>query len=195
LCGGSGSWSRPYKENGYDVRVIDVDEWKSNDGDDVRLFTKPTERIYGILSAPPCTHFAVSGARHWKNKGTKPLLEGLSVVDACLRICLTTNPKFWVLENPVGRLRHYIGKPNATYHPYFFGDPYTKRTCLWGKFNMPKPTNIVSPEFVEFKTKKGEIKRMSKIHFESFKLPKSERASIRSKTPAGFAEAFYQLNQ
>ncbi len=33
LCGGTGSWSRPYKEAGYDVRVMtlpdyDVEEWE-----------------------------------------------------------------------------------------------------------------------------------------------------------------------
>ncbi len=99
LCGGTGSWSKPYKENGYDVRVIDPQEWLEDDygTGDVRLFKKPNEQIYGILSAPPCTHFSGSGARHWKKKGKEPLLEGLSVVDACLRIIFITKPKFWVL--------------------------------------------------------------------------------------------------
>ena len=31
LCGGTGSWSKPYKENGYDVRVIDPQEWLEDD--------------------------------------------------------------------------------------------------------------------------------------------------------------------
>ena len=111
LCGGTGSWSKPYADNGYDVRIIDPQEWLEDDygTGDVRLFKKPKEQIYGILSAPPCTHFSGSGARWWEEKGEKPLLEGLSIVDACLRIALITKPKFWVLENPVGRLKHYIG--------------------------------------------------------------------------------------
>ena len=48
LCGGTGSWSKPYKENGYDVRVIDPQEWLEDDygTGDVRLFKKPTEKIY-----------------------------------------------------------------------------------------------------------------------------------------------------
>ena len=88
LCGGTGSWSKPYRDNGYDVRVIDPQEWLEDDfgTGDVRLFKKPKEKIYGILSAPPCTHFSGSGARWWKDKGKEPLLEGLSIVDACLRI-------------------------------------------------------------------------------------------------------------
>ena len=197
LCGGTGSWSKPYKENGYDVRVIDPQEWLEDDygTGDVRLFKKPKEVIYGILSAPPCTQFSGSGARWWKDKGKEPLLEGLSIVDACLRIIFICNPTFWVLENPVGRLKHYIGKPKHTFQPYEYGDAYSKRTCLWGNFNMPEPTNIVEPEMVEWVSKKGEKKRMSKIHYDAFSLPKNERARLRSMTPQGFAKAFYESNK
>ena len=197
LCGGTGSWSKPYKESGYDVRVIDPQEWLEDDfgTGDVRLFKTPKEEIYGVLSAPPCTHFSGSGARHWKKKGKEPLLEGLSVVDACLRIIFITNPKFWVLENPVGRLKHYIGDCKATFQPYEYGDAYSKRTCLWGEFNMPEPTDIVEPDMVEFTSKKGEKKRMSRIFYESFSLPPNERARIRSMTPPGFAKAFYRDNK
>jgi site-specific DNA-cytosine methylase len=197
LCGGTGSWSKPYKENGYDVRVIDPQEWLEDDygTGDVRLFKKPTEKIYGVLSAPPCTHFSGSGARHWKKKGKEPLLEGLSVVDACLRIIFITKPKFWVLENPVGRLKHYIGDAKCTFQPYEYGDAYSKRTCLWGDFNMPKPTNIVEPDMVEFVSKKGVKKRMARIFYESFSLPPNERARLRSMTPPGFAQAFYESNK
>ena len=197
LCGGTGSWSKPYADNGYDVRIIDPQEWLEDDygTGDVRLFKKPKEQIYGILSAPPCTHFSGSGARHWEKKGKEPLLEGLSVVDACLRIALITKPKFWVLENPVGRLKHYIGDCKCTFQPYQYGDAYSKRTCLWGDFNMPKPTKIVEPEMVEYTTKNGEVKRMSKVHWESFKLPKNERSRLRSMTSPGFAQAFYEENK
>ena len=197
LCGGTGSWSKPYKENGYDVRVIDPQEWLEDDygTGDVRLFKKPKEKIYGILSAPPCTHFSGSGARHWKKKGKEPLLEGLSVVDACLRIILTTKPHFWVLENPVGRLKHYIGDAKCTFQPYEYGDAYSKRTCLWGNFTMPEPTDIVEPDMVEFISKKGVKKRMSKNYYEAFKLPINERSRLRSMTPPGFAKAFYQANK
>ena len=197
LCGGTGSWSKPYRDNGYDVRIIDPQEWLEDDygTGDVRLFKKPKVQIYGILSAPPCSHFCGSGARWWEEKGEKPLLEGLSIVDACLRIALITKPKFWVLENPVGRLKHYIGDCKCTFQPYQYGDAYSKRTCLWGDFNMPKPTKIVEPKMVEFVSKKGEFKRMSKWHYDTFRLPKKDRARIRSITSAGFAQAFYEENK
>lgn len=50
LCGGTGSWSRPYKAAGYDVRVITLPEY------DVRTYVPP-DNVYGILAAPPCTEF------------------------------------------------------------------------------------------------------------------------------------------
>ena len=50
LCGGTGSWSKPYAEAGYHVRIIDLPE-------DVRLLEPPRAPVHGILAAPPCTYF------------------------------------------------------------------------------------------------------------------------------------------
>jgi len=171
LCGGTGSWSRPYWEAGYDVRVITMPE------QDVRLYMPPDE-VHGILAAPPCTHFAGSGARWWKEKGEGALLDGLSVVDACMRIVWRCNPAWWCLENPVGRLVHYLGKPEMYFHPYYYGDPYTKKTCLWGNFTRPV-TTPVEPE------------SPNPIHWMS---SGPERSKLRSITPLGFARAFFEAN-
>jgi len=172
LCGGTGAWSRPYAEAGYNVHIITLPKY------DVRLY-KPPKNVYGILAAPPCTHLAGSGARWWKEKGDKALLEALSVVDACMRIILLTQPKFWALENPIGRLVHYLGKPKMYFHPYEFGDPWTKKTCLWGKFNVPKK-NPVKP------LKPNPIWNMP---------PSKDRSIKRSITPTGFARAFFEANK
>ncbi len=59
LCGGTGSWSKPYKDAGYDVRRVDIDTNRI----DVRLMELPAQAIHGVLAAPPCTVFANSGAR------------------------------------------------------------------------------------------------------------------------------------
>lgn|SRR3990167_720100 len=175
LCGGTGAWSRPYKDAGYDVRIIDLD----STGSDIRLFKKPLEKIHGILAAPPCTHFSGSGARWWKGKGDGPLLEGLSVADACLRIIYACDPEWWVLENPVGRLSQYLGPPVMYFTPCDYGDPYTKKTALWGRFNQPEKSPVEPTEG-------------SKMHL----LPPSpDRWKFRSMTPQGFAKAFFRANQ
>ena len=173
LCGGTGSWSKPYQEAGYSVHVITLPG-------DVRLIPSGGYEfpVYGILAAPPCDHFAGSGARWWKEKGANKLLEGLSIVDACIRIIHVTKPIFWALENPVGRLKDYLGEPVYKFHPCDFGDPYTKKTLLWGKFNLPK-RNPVKPT------------EGSKLH----RLPPSaKRKELRSITPQGFAKAFMEAN-
>ena len=173
LCGGTSAWSRPYAEAGYDVRIIDTKY-----GLDVRTY-KPPRNGHGILAAPPCTHLAGSGARWWKEKGEGALLEALSIVDACLRIMIVAKPRFWALENPVGRLSRYLGPPKTTFQPYEFGDPWTKRTCLWGDFNEPK-RNPVDP------VEGGKIWRMP---------PSPNRPEERSITPPGFARAFFEANR
>jgi hypothetical protein len=172
LCGGTGAWSAPYKKAGYDVRLITLPDY------DVRTYVPP-DNVYGILVAPPCTHLAGSGARWWKLKGNAALENAMSIVNACLQIINIGRPRFWCLENPVGRLTRFLGKPIMYFNPCDYGDPYTKKTCLWGKFNEPK-RNPVKP-----------VKK-SPIHYCP---PGPERQKIRSITPAGFAKAFFEANQ
>ena len=147
---------------------------------DTRLWMPGNLEIHGVLAAPPCTTFAVSGARWWEDKGEPALLEGLSIVDACLRIIMVTQPKWWVLENPIGRLRHYIGAPVATFQPWQYGDGYQKATQLWGDFNMPEPSCPVKPPDTD-----------QRIHLAA---PGPGRARFRSMTPPGFARAFMEAN-
>lgn len=171
LCGGTGAWSKYYKKAGYDVRNITLPI-------DVRLF-EIIKNIYGVLAAPPCTQFAGSGARWWEDKGTEPLLEGISIMDACCRIILMSSPVFWCLENPVGRLNRWIGDPVMYFNPCDYGDPYTKKTALWGRFNTPKKNPIEPIEG-------------SKIHLYP---PSEDRVMLRSITPPGFAKAFFEANK
>lgn len=178
LCGGTGSWSKPYKDSGYTVLNITFPDF------DVKEYMPP-KNVYGILAAPPCDHFSGSGAQYWKRKDLDGrTLEALECVTHCLRIIAKSKPVFWALENPVGRLKRWLGKPDFYFHPFEYGDPYTKKTCLWGNFNIPKK-NIVTP-----------IKSSSQGSW-LMKLggnsPKTKM--LRSITPQGFAKAFFEANQ
>ncbi|KKM05101.1 hypothetical protein LCGC14_1757540 [marine sediment metagenome] len=139
----------------------------------------PPKNVYGILAAPPCTHLAGSGARWWGQKGEEALLEALALIDACMRIILISNPTFWALENPVGRLVHYLGKPKMYFNPCDYGDPWTKKTALWGEFNVPEKNSVLPLEG-------------SKIHRYP---PSKDRGKLRSITPPGFAKAFFEANK
>ena len=182
LCGGTGAWSRPYKEAGYDVRLVTLPE------NDVREY-EPPANVYGILAAPPCTHFTNSGAQYWQVKDTDGrTLADTMIITACLRIIAMSKPQWWAMENPTGRFVRWMGKPSMTFNPYDYGDPYTKRTCLWGMFTHP-PKTPVEPEYVL--ASNGD--RYSKINMSTG--GKSEKTKeLRSTTPPGFARAFFKAN-
>ena len=193
LCGGTGAWSKPYQDAGYNVRIISLL------GQDVRDYIPPSD-VYGILAAPPCTEFAISGVRWWKSKPPELLKEALKTVYACLSIIEMASPIFWALENPVGRLRRYIGKWKYTFQPYEYGDPWTKRTCIWGKHNIPIKNPVRPVGLWTGGTPSGKFGIVDHpkylppdwIH----KLPESKnRAMLRSITPPGFAQAFFESNR
>jgi len=182
LCGGTGAWGKPYTEAGYDVQLITLPK------DDVRLYIPP-KNVYGILAAPPCTEFSFAKHFHGKGKYTHNFLVGLEVVSACMRIILTCNPVFWVLENPKGYLERWLGNPKYIFEPWFYGDMYQKQTCLWGKFELPCPVHTKKPEnLIKFSMLKSKD-----IHPEYYgMLSRQERRAI---TPPGFAKAFFEANK
>lgn len=171
LCDATGIWSQPYEDADYDVVRVDLEL-----GQDVRLLKLPARPVHGVIAQPPCTMFANSGAR-WVRTDDQ-MRDALAVVDACCRLILAARPKWWVLENPVGKLNTYLGAPRMTFQPNEYGDPYTKRTCLWGEFNTPQRTPVPAVEG-------------SKMHRLG---PSPDRAALRAVTPEGFARAFYEAN-
>ncbi len=175
LCAGSGAWSAPYVEAGYEVRRYDI-----LTGSDVRLLEVFEDRPYGILCAPPCTNFSLAKT-NFHGVTREDLLEGLSVVDACLRVVQVARPYFWALENPVGTLSRYIGPPRLIFNPCDYGDGWTKRTALWGKFKPPRraPVPVTEPY---------RIKNLYDYNPE-------RKAARRAVTPPGFAKAFFLANQ
>lgn len=175
LCDYSGVWSQPYEEAGYDVRRVDL-----KDGRDARLYEPPRQReVRGVLAAPPCTVFAGSGAR-WP-RTEEDMLASLEIVAACCRIVCATRPKWWVLENPVGSLYRWLGRPQMVFQPYEYGDPEKKRTCLWGDFTEPRK-RPVDPH------------RGSYRHYH-FGGPSEATKAARSETYKGFSRAFFESNR
>ncbi|KKL88785.1 hypothetical protein LCGC14_1921250 [marine sediment metagenome] len=184
LCGGSGAWSKPYKDAGYDVWNITLPDYN------VRTY-KPPDYVYGILAAPVCTMFSLARTRA---KIPRDFRQGMELVISCLNIIWECRYKnklaFWSLENPMGYLRQFLGKPAFTFDPCDFGDPYTKKTDLWGYFNEPKkkPYNLTNKE-----------KALCTVN--NRKLPSipditgSKQADRRAITPLGFARAFYKANK
>ena len=210
LCGGTGSWSKPYAKSGYDVRVITLPE------NDVRLWQGYLGlEVWGILSAPPCTEFSLARQknRHMKEAPVRDYLLGISTVDACLRIIMTCQPTWWALENPVGLLRKFLGKPSYTFHPWEYGDPWTKRTDIWGTTRKP-PTvcdsqqdclNEIGVPIRDYLNKRNIcpsirpgklLPSKADLDLKHFKYVgmKAERSAFRAITPPGFAQKFFEAN-
>jgi len=204
LCGGTGAWSKPYKEAGYDVRIITLPDY------DVRTY-KPPDNVYGILSAPPCDEFSFARTN---SKYPRDIKKGMELIYHCLRIiweaqyklptplAKRTNLNFWVLENPFGLLRRYLGHPVMIFEPWEYGDPYQKKTCLWGFFNKPKknPCKEFTKNYIHHIAPNGSVKlkkfdklKTKEIHGKYYGvLTRKERRAI---TPSGFAKAFFEANK
>jgi hypothetical protein len=90
------------------------------------------------------------------------------------------------IENPIGIMSRIYKKPNQIIQPYQFGHTERKSTCLWLQ-GLPNliPTNIVKPDIIVHKSGRTD----SRLHYETFKLPKEERRKARSKTFSGVAQA------
>lgn len=188
LCGGTGSWSKPYKDNGYDVRLITLPQYN------VSTYIPP-KNVYGILAAPPCTHFSIACNRLWKIKDQDGrTIDGLKVLISCLKIITLSNPIFWSLENPVGRMKEFLGEPQYKFLACDFEFPTKKKTYLWGNFNKPEKSNMKLDKIYKVE----EIDYLAKDLFSNYEIEKtdhSKRAAIRSITPPIFAQKFYEANQ
>lgn len=134
-----------------------------------------------IIAFPPCTHLAVSGARHFEQKRKDGRQQ--QGIDFFMQFVNTDCPRI-AIENPVGIMSTIYRKPDQIIHPYMFGDAASKATCLWLKGLPPLvPTNIVDKgEVVTFSSGK----RMQKW----INVPKgSNRGKLRSKTFPAIAKA------
>ena len=145
LCADIGSDSQPYREHpDYEVVCIGRDVGVEN--------YHPPEGVYGVIANPPCTNFSIARTNA---KTPRDMREGTRLVQECLRIIwecqyymvakhVPHKLAFWVIENTAtGYLRNYLGNPTFEYCPSEFGESWTKRTALWGKFNAPPQAKLV----------------------------------------------------
>ena len=124
-----------------------------------------------LIAHPPCTHLCVSGARWFKTKGVAKQEEALIFV---WRLMQAPIEKI-AIENPVGVISTKIRKPDQIVHPWWFGDPSSKATCLWLK-NLPLLVKT-NPSVMKYQN--------------TARTPPSEnRGKIRSLISQNMAQAF-----
>jgi hypothetical protein len=173
LCGGTGSWSQPYTDAGYDVLIVDP----VVNGRDARLLER--ERgVRGVLAAPVCTVWSYARNRYPASQAE--MMASLSLVDACIRIAwvhMQRGAQWWALENPRNKLRRFLGPARLEFYQWEYGDAGHKPTCIWGEFTVPQksPRPRTKPS--------------------TYRTSKENARSEDAVTPPGFARAFYEANQ
>lgn len=144
-----------------------------------------------IIAHPPCTYLTTTGNR-WFNveKYGDKARERIKLRDEAAEFFMAfanADCEHIAIENPVGVMSTRWRKPDQIIQPYWFGDPFEKRTCMWLK-NLPKlvATNMVEPEKrVQFASGKS----MPAWYAACFSMSKEEHSKARSKTFPGFADA------
>ena len=154
-----------------------------------------------IVAFPPCTYLAVSGAQWYYHPEDKHLptdrrrphpkypnraKDRENAVDFFMLLANADCERI-AIENPVGIMSSRWRKPDQIIHPYHFGDPYEKTTCLWLK-GLPKleHTNVVVPPP---RLKYGSGRSLPAWYADVWGKDKKERAFLRSKTFPGIARA------
>jgi hypothetical protein len=225
LCGGTGSWAKPWEKAGYEVITITPPDYSVLDVSfadryihfiqikDKKTIVVDMDEVVGILAAPPCTMFSFARTNAKKPRDLK---EGMECVRACLDIIWrikevkqdtgkkTLPLKFWALENPYhGFLPQFLGKPAFTFDPWEYGDGYQKRTALWGHFKEPIKNPVPMTAEAKAKAKTNSHIHTLGVKFDYLKskdihpeaFGKFDRQTRRSITPAGFAQAFFNSNK
>jgi len=154
----------------------------------------------GIMH-PPCTYLTVTANKWLKDQ---PELKSGALVGKARREARREAVDFFMqiakcdiyqvcIENPVGCMSSIWRPADQIIHPYMFGDPYHKATCLWLK-NLPLLRSSrevkVTPEeryfWIDSKTGK---KKSQPTWYAKASQKDGLRGEIRSKTFPGIARA------
>jgi len=230
----SGNWSEPFAKAGWQVIQWDI---KLSEFMDINLLDSAEtaleefENVDGIIAAVPCTDFTNSGAQYWQIKDEDGrTVKSLELVNQVRRLADLyrptdeeyTEPFFWAIENPVGRLTKLVpglGKPYY-FNPYDFAghtEPTAAELAELDRIRAKDGKDVTKEELelvlaTNAYSKKtglwGEFNRdLAKMPIAPVKCSaqgsytqryggKSDKTKeLRSNTPMGFAYAFYEANK
>lgn len=136
-----------------------------------RWMIQPEPQWDLMIAHPPCTHLAVSGARHFDEKRADGRQQ--EAIDFFMALARAPIPRI-AIENPVCIMSSVWREPDQIIQPWEFGHGETKATCLWLKGLPPlRPTEIVAG-------------REPRVHMMP---PGPNRWKERSRTYQGIADA------
>ena len=191
-CEFSGTVREAFAKRGHDVCSCDIEPTdipgQHYQGDVMDIINNGWDML---IAFPPCTHLAVSGAKHFEQKRK----DGRQQQGIDFFMQMINAPISMIsVENPIGIMSSIYQKPTQIIQPWQFGHEAQKTTCLWLK-NLPplQHTNIVGKgDFYITPTGKKMPAWMSdpvgsdgkKLAYGSVEIKK-----IRNKTFQGIADA------
>lgn len=148
-----------------------------------------------VIAHPPCTYLSNLGAKHLY-MGTERIKRQNDVFrlmnEDRIRAAIRARDFFFAMlnapcshvavENPIPSSIWQLPPPTQMIQPYFFGDPYKKKTYLWLRGLKPlQSTNVVEPTMLWVDGGHGKTTKMQTF---GFRDPKK-----RAKTFPGIAQA------
>lgn len=200
-CEESQAVTKEFRKLGFQAYSCDIldcsgghPEWHIK-GDILHLLNQKWD---AIIAFPPCTYLTNAGTRHFSrrvNPEHKVLQREklrLEAFDFFMKIANSNCEKI-AIENPVGFVNSQWRKPDQIIHPYFFGDNFKKRTCLWLKGLPTLELTNKLPEPDPMYICQGKLTKGKKIGWcegiNGVKGGQAARAKARSKTFPGIAKA------
>ena len=148
-----------------------------------------------IIAHPPCTYLSNLGSKHlflgterikrendvFRLMNEERVKSGIRARDFFLAMLNAPCAKVAV-ENPVPCALWQLPKPSQMIQPWYFGDPYKKKTYLWLRgLPLLMPTEVVEPEYLWVDGGHGKTTKMKHFGFRD--------AKKRSKSFPGIARA------
>jgi hypothetical protein len=198
-CEYSNTVSKEFRKLGHTVISCDLlpnDEDQTNhyQGNVFDIINDGWDMLIGF---PPCTYLTYAGNAwfdidKYGDKAKERYLLRDEAFNFFMKLYNSPIDKI-CLENPRGYAMQFI-KPSQIIHPYYFGDPEKKTTCLWLKNLKPLEYQLEDNLFYS-RTSTDEPKpayidcRGKKRYFNDNLPPSKDRWKIRSKTFPGIAKA------
>ena len=142
LCAGRGGFSSAFRDSpDWTVITVDINPRFRPDLVIDLVDAVENQQKYGdfwnlkpdvILASPPCERWSIANSQ-WPKRG---IYQASKVLGAVLEIIAVMRPKGWVIENPKGRMRWFLGKPRASVALSQFGYKTVKPTDFWTNIDI-----------------------------------------------------------
>lgn len=200
-CEESQAVCKAFRERGHEAYSCDL-QYPSGGHPEWHIMHDAVEVAYSgcwdlMIAHPPCTYLSNAGIG-WFNvgrygeKAIERSIKREQALQFFLKLYRAPIPKVCI-ENPVGYANSEFRKPNQTIHPWFFGDPHMKRTCLWlrGLPRLNGQMDAMAPEPLSIQHRRpGKHYQGGEVKFRYFvDVKSSQSAKERSVTFPGIANA------